>query len=104
MHSRISRSKPDVLLLLALVAALGVFLSGRAHAEKYLFSENGISVPHFSQLMDGDLRLAPVGHGGGVLQMSFNSPSQENRALYVSQSDNAAGLDQGIRLSVKLPW
>jgi hypothetical protein len=104
MKFHFSRRKPDALLWLALLVGLGAVLSTSSHAEEFLFSGNGLSTLHLSKLMDGDLQLAPVGRRGGVLQMSFQSPSQVDHALYVSQSDNATGLAHGVCLSVKLPW
>ena len=100
MKTRFSCHKPDILFLLALFVSLGMFLSTSTLASESLFSKQGLA-----QLLDGDVQLAPVGHGGGGLHMTFESPSQENHAMYVSKlSNNPASTGQGVYLSIQLPW
>ncbi len=94
-------SKPALLLfLLALCVSLGMLLTFPVQADDDLFSSLGLSrwVDR-----DGDLQLAPVGKNG-VLQVSLQSPSQEDHALYTSRVSGPVNLDQGVHLSVKLPW
>ena len=92
--------KPPSPFLLALCMSLGMLLALPAHADDNLFDSLGLSrwVDR-----DGDLQLAPIGKNG-VLQVSLQSPSEEGHALYSSQVAGPANLDQGVHLSVKLPW
>ena len=92
--------KPPSLFLLALCMSLGVLLTFPVQADDTLFDSLGLSrwVDR-----DGDLQLAPVGRNG-VLQVSLQSPSQENHALYSGLIAGPVNLDQGVHLSVKLPW
>ncbi len=99
MKTRYSNRKPDALFLLALIVSLGVFMSTGATAAETLFSKAG-----FSELMDGDLKLAAVGNNGAGLHMTFKSPSREQNALYVSHADNPVKSDHGVHLSVQMPW
>ncbi len=100
MKTGFSFHKPDNLFLLALFVSLGMFLSTSASAAESLFSMQGLS-----QLIDGDLQLAPVGHSGGAVHMTFDSPSEETNAMYVSVLDNnSGGTEQGVYLSVQMPW
>jgi hypothetical protein len=100
MNRHATASKPPSPFLLALCMSLGMLLTFPVQADENLFDSLGLSrwVDR-----DGDLQLAPVGKNG-VLQVSLQSPSQENHALYSSQVAGAVNLDPGVHLSVKLPW
>jgi hypothetical protein len=99
MKSRFTTRRPDALFLLALIVSLGVFISTSAGAAETLFSKAGIS-----ELMEGNVKLAPVGIKGASLYMSTKSPSRENKALYISDVDNFSMKDHGLHLSLQMPW
>jgi len=104
MKIRFSNRMPDALFLLALIVSIGVFISTGATAAETrdvsLFSKAG-----FTSLVDGDVKLAPVGNHGAGLHMTFKSPSRSEHALYVSSNaGDYAMKDHGVHLSVKMPW
>lgn len=100
MKTRFTCNKLDTLFLLALFVGLAMFLSTSAQA-----AENPFDMGSITKLLHGDMdmQLVPVGKHGG-LRMTLKSPSQEDRALYVSQADNGVKIERGIHLSVKVPW
>lgn len=98
MNNRHTFRKPDSLVLLALVVTVGMLVSTGTSAAESLFSKASIS-----ELIEGNMKLAPVGHRGG-LHMTFKSPSRENNAVYVSRADNYSGKDSGVHLSFQMPW
>jgi hypothetical protein len=99
MKFRFTARRPDALFLLALIVSLGVLMSTSASAADSLFSKVGIS-----ELMEGNVKLVPVGNKGASLHMSTKSPSRENKALYISDIDNFSMKDHGVHLSLKMPW
>ncbi len=99
MNKRNTIRKPDSLFLLVLVVGVGMVISTGVSAADTLFSKAG-----FSELLDGNMKLARVGNQGAGLHMSFKSPSRENNALYVSRADKDTSNDRGVHLSVQIPW
>lgn len=62
-----------------------------------------IAKGYFSQLLDGDVHLAPVGQRAG-LHMTFKSPG-DNRDAYSAAHADRPGQESGaIHLSVRMPW
>jgi hypothetical protein len=88
--------KPKMLLLVTLLGMAGSlpgagFAAGPAGAGDY-----------FSQFLDGDVRLAPVGHRG-ALHMSFKSTGDNRDAFSAAHADRP-GSEDAVRLSIRLPW
>lgn len=88
--------KPKMLLLLTLLGT-----GGSLPAAGYAAGPTGAG-DYFSQLLDGDVRLAPVGHRG-ALHMSFKSPGDNRDAFSAAHADRP-GSEDAVRLSIRLPW
>ncbi len=74
--------KNKVMLLISLLCfAWGI--PATVSAAETLFSK-----AHFSQLLEGDVELAPVGHRAG-LHMTFKSPSDYGDAFNAAHADSA---------------
>lgn len=57
---------------------------------------------YFSQLLDGDIRLAPIGNRAD-LHMTFLAPTNTADAYTAVHADRPDGSNSGIHLSVRLP-
>jgi hypothetical protein len=88
---------PKALLMTALLLVPAVVLPGAASAAETLTGKG-----YFSQLLDGDVQLAPVGQRGG-LHMTFGSASDAGDAFDAVHADRP-GSSGGIHLSVRMPW
>ena len=89
--------KKKVLLLISLLCfAWGI--PATVSAAETLFSK-----AHFSQLLEGDVELAPVGHRAG-LHMTFKSPSDYGDAFNAAHADSPGGNGSGVHFSLRMPW
>ena len=90
--------KPKILLLISLLLGAAGFLPTTSCAADALFTK-GL----FSQLLDGDVQLAPVGRRAG-LHMTFESSSGSTDAFSAAHADRPDGGGAGVHLSVRMPW
>jgi len=97
MKSKHSLHKSKVLLVMSMLLGSACFMPAPASAMESLFSKS-----RFSQLLDGDVQLAPIGQRGG-LHMTFGSPTESRDAFNAVHAD-AIGGSSGVHLTVKMPW
>ncbi|MGB5473042.1 MAG: hypothetical protein WBQ78_06165 [Gammaproteobacteria bacterium] len=89
--------KNKVMLLISLLCfAWGI--PATVSAADSLFSK-----AHFSELLEGDVELAPVGNRAG-LHMAFKSPTDYGDAFNAAHSDSPRGNGSGVHFSVRMPW
>lgn len=94
-NHRIHRTR--VLLLMTLTLGMSWFIPATGSA-----AERTVGKGYFAQLLDGDVRLAPVGHRAG-LHMTFSTPPTAGDAYDAVHSDRS-GSGGGVHLSIRLPW
>lgn len=90
-------SKVKILLLASALPVVAGYLPGNACAAE---KRQGKGV--FSQLLDGDVRLAPIGQRAD-LHMTFASSSNATDAYNAVHADKPGGNGGAIHLSVRLP-
>ena len=90
--------KSKVLLLMSVLLGCAGFMPTTSCAAETLFSK-----AHFSELLEGDVELAPVGNRAG-LHMTFKSPSDYGDAFNAAHADRPGGNGSGVHLSVRMPW
>ena len=90
--------KPKVLLFKIMLLGCATFIPATGGAAETLFTK-----AHFTELLHGDVQLAPVGQRAG-LHMTFKSPSDSRDAFSAVHADRPGGNGGGVHLSVRMPW
>lgn len=98
-HKHTNR-KSDSPLLLSGLLSLGVLLSTAADASDSFFKN-----PTFSDLQDGEVTIAGLGHRGAGLHMSVQSSSEWRQGGNTGpQAARQSAAKPEVFLSVRLPW
>ncbi len=97
MNRNLLIPKQKILLLISLLVCAGG-IPATASAADTLTGKG-----YISQLLDGDVHLAPVGQRAG-LHMTFTSPSDSSDAFRAVHADRPGDSSGGVHLSVRMPW
>jgi hypothetical protein len=99
MMSKLLFRKIDVLYMIFMLMAVALATPAASVAAEPLFSK-----ARFSELLDGDVQLATLGHHAG-LHMMFKSPTDSSDATSAPHADKHLGSGgSGVRLNVTMPW
>ncbi len=98
MNSKSFFCKPRIHVLSSMLLGCACCMPATAAA-----TDSILSKMRFDQLVDGDVKLAPVGHRGG-LHMTFKSPVENRDAYSAVHADSQGAGTSGIHLSVSMPW
>ncbi|MGB5305894.1 MAG: hypothetical protein WBO57_06605 [Gammaproteobacteria bacterium] len=93
--------KPDPLLLLTVLVALGVlFTTGVGAGERF-----SLTSLDFADMLDGDVTMARIGASGAGLHLSVESEPGMEHVHPVSQiSGREQNKTASVFLSVRMPW
>ena len=101
MHTRQTIHKPAPLLIVTLLTIVCIFSISSAKAEESILGgANLFKGMQFEDLYDGDVRMAGSEQAG----LHLSAGTAPNASRYVSQHDDGAKSDAGVRMSWKLSW
>jgi len=87
------------LCLISLLVGAACIMPTMSLAAESLFSK-----ARFTDILDGDVQLAPLGHRAG-LHMTFGSAPDAEAVYSAAHSDNnLRNGGSGVHLSVRMPW
>ena len=92
--------KPDPLMLLVILVSLAVMMTSAAAA-----TGSNSRAPGLSDILDGEVMVAPVGRHGAGLHLTY----QSNPYLYEAAKKNSVSTQKyapspTVFLSVRVPW